>query len=173
MCGWHSATCMSISHPANLSPLLEISNEMALCLSCYTAAHSKEPKGKQKPPSLEPMHIPGVHAADAHRVGVSIAVKEDVKNKILPGSKKSKLHENSICKWEEIKKGHPNAYPFTCSNRVIRHPYFSDAFLPFCGYHATKCVKERSHKSEEKCPAIVLRNSYGLCKCHYEALLCT
>lgn len=159
------------------SRAIEIPNEFGLCLHCYELTATTQRATLQKtPPRVMAVKIPGVSVTDLRR---------DVQRDALLGAKRKNggndsdvagqnLTARSVCSWQ--KEHFENAYVWRCANRVLMHPTMSGSFLPFCGFHAPRCIKEygrKSTKKEQPCPSIDRLNGFGMCRNHLEAHMST
>ncbi|EGZ26562.1 hypothetical protein PHYSODRAFT_468706 [Phytophthora sojae] len=159
-CLWHAKECRYDDHLMEKSRVIEIPNEFGMCLSCYEVTAGTLRATLQKvPPRIGALKIPGVSETSARK-----ELKREAMLK-LPGA--------NVCTWQ---KEHSEVnYVWRCSNRVLMHPVLRGSYLPFCGFHAPRCIQEYGNKGkkEQACPLIDRKNRYGMCRNHLEAHLST
>lgn len=165
------------------SLVIDVPNAFALCLHCYEATASSERATLQKtPPRVQSLKIPGVCRTQLQRAakGQSLVDKKPVQREGQP-----QLTRESVCCWQ--KEHFERSYIWRCSNRVLMHPMLRGAFLPFCGFHAPRCINEYGQKKKKSskessqpqqpigpsCPAIDRLNVFGMCRNHREAHMST
>ncbi|KAE9085956.1 hypothetical protein PF010_g20272 [Phytophthora fragariae] len=174
-CLWHAKECGYEDHPMERSRAIEIPNELGMCLHCYEATAGTVRATLQKvPPRIGALKVPGVCETNARK-----ELKRDAMLR-LRGAKSSldaetgrKLGPTSVCAWQ---REHSEInYMWRCSNRVLMHPVLRGSYLPFCGFHAPRCIQEYGNKGnkEQACPLIDRKNRYGMCRNHLEAHLST
>ncbi|GMF23402.1 unnamed protein product [Phytophthora lilii] len=175
LCLWHAKECSYREHPMEKLRVIEVPNEHGMCLHCYEITAGTVRESIQKiPPRLGALKIPGVCETNARK-----EVKRDAILK-LPDAKTShsagegrKLGPTSLCGWQ--KEHSEVTYVWRCTNRVLMHPVLRGSYLPFCGFHASRCIQEYGNKriKDQACPAIDRKNRYGMCRNHLEAHLST
>ncbi|KAE9304184.1 hypothetical protein PR003_g21812 [Phytophthora rubi] len=174
-CLWHAKECGYEDHPMERSRAIEIPNELGMCLHCYEATAGTVRATLQKvPPRIGALKVPGACKTNARK-----ELKRDAMLR-LRGAKSSldaetgrKLGPTSVCAWQ---REHSEInYMWRCSNRVLMHPVLRGSYLPFCGFHAPRCIQEYGNKGnkEQACPLIDRKNRYGMCRNHLEAHLST
>lgn len=173
VCLWHTRECYYRNHPIEVSGAIEIPNEFGFCLACYEATAVTERKTLQRlPPRVVTINIPGVCRSDEKSV-----VRRELLFKNPSGGTSARdgngmrLTASSICCWQQ--EHFEVAYVWRCSNCVLMHPTLKGSYLPFCGFHAQRCIRDygRKRNKAETCPPIDRRNTFGLCRNHLEAHL--
>ncbi|POM63706.1 Hypothetical protein PHPALM_20858 [Phytophthora palmivora] len=171
-CLWHVKECSYSEHPMEKSCVIEIPNEYGMCLYCYEVSASTRATLQKMPPRIGALKIPGVCESNAHK-----ELKRDVMLKLSAKSSKigaeagQKLGPTSLCVWQ--KEHSEITYVWRCTNRVLMHPILRGSYLPFCGFHAPRCIQEYGNKGkkEQACPSIDRKNRFGMCRNHLEAHL--
>lgn len=158
------------------SRAIEIPNEFGLCLHCYELTAATQRATLQKtPPRVMAVKIPGVSVTDLRRdVQRDALLSAKHKNANGQDTEGKNLTAKSICSWQ--KEHFEKAYIWRCTNRVLMHPTMGGSFMPFCGFHAPRCIKEygrRSTKKDQSCPFIDRLNGFGMCRNHLEAHMST
>ncbi|KAL4114121.1 hypothetical protein PRIC2_014801 [Phytophthora ramorum] len=172
-CLWHVKECAHGDHPMEKSCVIEIPNEYGMCLHCYEmTAETLRATLQKLPPRVGAMKTPGVCETNARK-----EVKRDVMLKLrgakaLIGAETGrKLDPTSMCSWQ--KEHSEVSYVWRCSNRVLMHPVLRGSYLPFCGFHAPRCIQEYGNKGkkEQACPPMDRKSRFGMCRNHLEAHL--
>lgn len=178
-CLWHARECVHADHPIEHSRVIEIANEYGMCLTCYEATALKDRGTLQKiPPRLPSTRIPGATEVDLKRDALrqSLLRRRGLRGKSSDkdagGGLSRQLMAQSVCRWE--KEHSESAFVWRCRNNVLMHPTLRGAFLPFCGFHAPRCIHEYGGKKGAACPPLADRkNTLGMCRNHVEAQLAT
>ncbi|ETM47484.1 hypothetical protein L914_07813 [Phytophthora nicotianae] len=167
-CLWHAKGCAYSEHPMEKSCVIEIPNEFGLCLHCYKVTAGTRATLQKVPPRIGALKIPGVCETNAKK-----EVKRDAMMK-LPHKRSAeigrKLDPTSLCAWQ--KEHSEISYVWRCTNRVLMHPVLQGSYLPFCGFHASRCIQTYGAKAQI-CPSIDRKNRFGMCRNHLEAHLST
>ncbi|KAG3234613.1 hypothetical protein PI124_g20334 [Phytophthora idaei] len=167
-CLWHAKECSYDEHPMEKSRVIEIPNEYGLCLHCFEVTAGTLRASLQKvPPRIGALKTPGVCETNARK-----EVKRDAMMK-LPHKRSSAeigriLGPSSLCAWQ--KEHSEISYVWRCTNRVLMHPVLQGSYLPFCGFHAPRCIQTYGTKGQA-CPSIDRKNRFGMCRNHLEAHL--
>ncbi|KAL3669991.1 hypothetical protein V7S43_005362 [Phytophthora oleae] len=167
-CLWHAKECSYSEHPMEKSPVIEIPNEYGMCLHCYEVTAGTLRATRQKvPPRIGVLKFPGNCETNARK-----EVKRDAIFKLSKGTGASKTGQKlgltSLCSWQ--KEHSEVSYVWRCTNRVLMHPVLRGSYLPFCGFHTSRCIQEYG-KREQLCPAMDRKNRFGMCRNHLEAHL--
>ncbi|KAJ0406938.1 hypothetical protein ATCC90586_000199 [Pythium insidiosum] len=162
LCAWHARECRGPEHPLERSRAIDVPNDLGLCLACYAQSGS----GSRVPPRVPSAKVPGVHAVELKR-DVTLALQRKRAAKSSRDADGAALSAASRCAWH--KEHAERAFVWRCENRVLMHPTLRGAFLPFCGYHAPRCIQ--TYGGRAACAAIERRNPFGLCRPHLAAQL--
>lgn len=165
-CAYHADVCVG-THERQTIQAVTIPNELALCNYCYLRAVSKAPKRLRQ--------VPGVYVdvstssnrrkrnwAERAADNARRELREAVVEQALERRAATPHTETTVCTWIPDKSV-PRERGLACTNLVLKTG--DDTFLPFCGWHATRCI--RAHHAREEDAIILIPNAYGLCRSHY------
>lgn len=177
LCVWHVCECQWKHHPMEHSRAIDTPNDQGMCLRCYDTTAATERKTLQRvPPRITSIKTPGVCLSDEKgSVRREMLYKAPRPGTAAGGPSALRLTASSTCCWQ--KEHFERAYVWRCMNHVLMHPTLRGSYLPFCGYHAPRCIRDYGRKrtgnkaKEENCPPIDRRNQFGMCRNHLEAQL--
>jgi hypothetical protein len=177
LCVWHVRECQWKHHSMEHSRAIETANDQGMCLCCYESTAATERKTLQRvPPRITSIKTPGVCLSDEKSsVRREMLYKAPRPGTTAGGPSAPRLTASSACCWQ--KEHFERAYVWRCMNHVLMHPTLRGSYLPFCGYHAPRCIRDYGRKrtgnkaKEENCPPIDRRNQFGMCRNHLEAQL--
>lgn len=177
LCVWHVRECQYKHHPMEHSRAIDVANDQGMCLHCYESTVSTERKTLQRTPSrIVTIKTPVVCLSDEKSaVRCEMLYKPPKASGSGGDPSVSRLIASSTCCWQ--KEHFERAYVWRCTNRGLMHPTLRDSYLPFCGFHAPRCIRDYGRKrtgssaKSENCPPIERRNQFGMCRNHLEAQL--
>ncbi|GLE02435.1 hypothetical protein PINS_up011273 [Pythium insidiosum] len=167
LCAWHARECRGAEHPMERSRAIDVPNDQALCLTCYAQASGAS---SRVPPRVPSVKVPGVVPVELKRdVTLALQQRRRPKNEDDDDGGGGRLSASSRCAWQ--REHAERAFVWRCENRVLMHPTLRGAFLPFCGFHAPRCIQTYGGSATTQCAAIERRNAFGLCRPHLAAQL--